>query len=207
MEIREFVSVHECIVEPYASIDSIESRLLSFGYVVVMEGDRFLGLVSARDIVEKGHNLAIDCIVPRPSLAPDEKIDAVVRRMLDSGESIFPVQNGQGRYIGSVELARILIRLWEIAHLDIQIQWHDSPGSREVEAQKELFSMELFHNTRNPIQAILSASEMLGNTSEEMEKQALLNAIKSNALALNTLITRLFEEYFEHGKASGLSLH
>jgi len=62
---------------------------------------------------------------------------------------------------------------------------------------KASFSSDLFHNTRNQLQAIVSAVDMLRMAPGSFETEMLLKSIESNARLLDELITTIHASHFD----------
>jgi len=198
MKILDLVNRDEVAIDPYASIASIEAELIRNAYVVLRDGGgTFVGILTPSDVLEKGHNLAIDCLTERPLIKGDEDAEKVMNMMLDRGILVLPVGDARGAYLGSVQVTTMLQRIWDITKQNISINWVNIVEEPGMERHKDNFSMELFHNTRNPIQAIVSAVDMLRASPGDFETKLLLNAIDSNARILDALVIKLYSFHFE----------
>ena len=80
--------------------------------------------------------------------------------MLSEGLQVVPVVDEEAAYIGSVQTSQILRRILEITKRADEVKWVNVVGDASFENTKNSFSSELFHNTRNQLQAILSAVDM-----------------------------------------------
>jgi signal transduction histidine kinase len=91
----------------------------------------------------------------------------------------------------------VLRRVLEITKRTDEVKWINMVGDAGFEDTKTSFSSELFHNTRNQLQAILSAVDMLRAAPGAFETQMLLKAIESNARVLDELITTIHSSHFD----------
>ena len=91
---------------PYAGIESIEKRLRDNSFLVVLDGDSFLGILTPSDIIESPHQLVIDCVHDRPCVDPDQDIESVLMLMKEARNSVLPVFKGD-EFIGVVTQAAI----------------------------------------------------------------------------------------------------
>lgn len=199
MKIAELVNHCEVVVQPYDSINSIEKELVSNFYLIVKDNNRFMGILTLADVLISGHNLVVDCYSEKPLINGNEDAENVLKKMLNEKILVLPVIDDNGEYIGSVQLNMIFKQIWELTKSSVEINWTNVISNDETENRKHSFSMELFHNSRNPVQGILSSANMLRHSPGELEAEVLLKTIESNARILDSLITKLYEIHFnEH---------
>jgi predicted transcriptional regulator len=199
MRIGDLVSNDEVCVSPFTSVDAVEGKILERGYLVIKDQGKFIGILTADDVLSSGHNLVIDCCRKKPLVKADEEAERVMRRMLSEGLQVVPVVDEEAAYIGSVQTSQILRRILEITKRTDEIKWVNVVGDASFENTKNHFSSELFHNTRNQLQAILSAVDMLRAAPGAFETQLLLESIESNARMLDELITTIHSSNFDRG--------
>jgi FOG: CBS domain len=197
MKIREFVNRNEATVCPFDSIVAIEDKLLKNSYVVIKDRERFVGILTSDDVLETGHNLVIDCYSKKELIDGDEEADKVLNKMLMNGNVVLPVVDRRGVYLGSVQAISVFRQIWTITKQEININWVNVVSDATDGKERNAFSSELFHNTRNPVQVILSAVDLLRNSADELERNMLLNSIESNARLLDAIITKLYSFHFE----------
>jgi predicted transcriptional regulator len=197
MKIRDLVNKHEKIVNPFSSINSIEEDLIRESYLVIKEDERFVGILTMADVLASGHNLVIDCYSEKPLVNSDEDAENVMNQMLLKKFSVVPVVDIENKYIGCAHVNTILSQIWEITKQQVSINWIDVTDPSQTETGKRVFSSELFHNTKNPIQVILSAADMLLSDASTFQSKMLLKSIESNARLLDALITKLYTVHFE----------
>jgi len=196
MTIGDLVSHDEAYVQPFASLGAVEGKLMERGYVVIMDQGKFVGLLTAVDALSSGHNLVIDCYKEKPLIKADEDAERVMVRMLREGFQVLPVVDDKAAYLGSVQTSQVLRRVLDITKQTTEARWVNVIGDASFENAKERFSSELFHNTRNQIQAIMSAVDMLRARPGAFETKILLKSIESNAKLLDELITSLSSSHF-----------
>jgi len=197
MKIRELVNQNEKIIQPFTSIASIENDLINNFYLVIKDGLKFIGLLTPSDVVASGHNLVVDCYSEKQPVNENEEAENVMNIMLKKGLLVAPVFDNCNNYLGSVQINTMLQKVWDITKQNVSINWINVVDSRDTDNIKQEFSSELFHNTRNPVQVILSAVDMIRSDPDNFERKMLLCSIESNARLLDTLITKLYMFYFE----------
>ncbi len=197
MKIRELANRNEVVIRPYASIGSIEDELIRNAYMVIKDGDKFIGILTPSDVLASGHNLVIDCYTDKPSVNENEDTESVMNMMLEQGLLVMPVITDDNKYLGSIQISTMLEKIWDITKQNVSINWINVLDDGEAEKNKQEFSSELFHNTRNPVQVILSAVDMLRSSPGDFETKMLLSSIESSAKLLDALITKLYSFHFD----------
>jgi predicted transcriptional regulator len=199
MKISELVNRNEVVVRPYTSIGSIEKELIGNAYIVIKDEDRFIGILTPFDVIASGHNLAIDCYSEKTPINGNEDAEEVMNYMLVRGIMVLPVVDDGNTYLGSIQIKTMLQKIWDIMKPNVNINWINVMDDGEAEKSKQEFSSELFHNTRNPVQVILSAVDMLRTGHDSFETKILLSSIESSARLLDTIITKLYSFHFDSG--------
>ncbi len=67
-------------IGPHDSVASVEGRLLRDRFLVVKDGDDYVGLLTVSDTVAKPHTLAVDCIRAKPDSDYSESLEEVLRK-------------------------------------------------------------------------------------------------------------------------------
>ncbi|MFH2059459.1 MAG: ATP-binding protein [Pseudomonadota bacterium] len=78
-------------VDPLSGTNIIKKDLLDNGFIVVLDGGNYKGILTPKDIIKSPRNLVLDCIQARPVIQHDQQIDVVLNLMKDSGFVILPV--------------------------------------------------------------------------------------------------------------------
>ncbi|MBU1858240.1 MAG: PAS domain S-box protein, partial [Verrucomicrobia bacterium] len=91
MQINSLVRHDYHTVEPNQGVASCEEKLRIHGFLIVMDGATFKGILTSDDIVRTGHTLVIDCLRPKPSVQPSATIQTVRQLMKDNGVNVLPV--------------------------------------------------------------------------------------------------------------------
>ena len=199
MKIADLINTNEAVVPPFSSISSVQDLLIEHWYLVVKNENEFMGILTLEDVLANGHNLVIDCLSEKQSFDKDEEAGMVLQRMIENRLSAAPVFTGGNEYIGSILTSTLLSKMWEISKQNVTINFANAfvPGNNDKK-----FLAELFHNTRNPIQVIISAADMLKEDTDTIERKMLFKAIENNARILNEIIEKL---YTAHCLASPIS--
>ena len=78
MRIGDLVSNDEACVSPFTSVDAVEKKILERGYLVIKDQGKFIGILTADDVLSSGHNLVIDCYKKKPLVKADEDAEQVM---------------------------------------------------------------------------------------------------------------------------------
>lgn len=94
------------VTKPYAAIASIEKRLLRNSFVVVLNRNNFVGVLTSDDIVKSPRRLVIDCLHDKPRVDHEQDIESAMKLMKESQNSVLPVFKAR-EFIGVVTQADI----------------------------------------------------------------------------------------------------
>lgn len=198
MKIKYVVNKSFAHTQPFESILRIEERLIQFGYLVVIdENEKYKGLVTINDVLEKQHNLVIDCISNITGVSEEEDISTALDLMYDKKINILPVFSSSNSFIGIITLTQLLEELSKYQNQSNNICINNIVGNNDLERAKQLFINQLFHNTKNPIQVILSSLDLLKETTKKKEIDILHNNIRSSIKKIDDLVDKLYSEYYQ----------
>ena len=91
MRVRQFTKHDFVTAGPFAGIHELKKLLLNSSAIVIMDNDRFIGVLTPNDIVRKPHLLAIDCLQPKSQISPNLNIDSALLIMADENTDVLPV--------------------------------------------------------------------------------------------------------------------
>jgi two-component system sensor histidine kinase/response regulator len=112
MKIKHFVQKTFVTVDAYAGIDSVEKRLRDNSFLVVLDEESFIGILTPIDIIESPHKLVIDCLHEKPRIDCEQDIESVLAVMKESRNYVLPVFEGNV-FIGLVLQTTITDFLFE----------------------------------------------------------------------------------------------
>lgn len=196
MIMKDLLNKNEAIVEPFDSVHSAEKALLEKGYVAVKDGAKFKGIVTQADVIRAGHDLVIDCIMPRSPVREIDDVKDVFNKMKKASISICPVVNYRGDYLGSVTADQIEKELPKIAKRPPKVKIKKVLSVRDIENNKEACLNELSHKLKNPIQIIFSSLNLFKSTESKTEQAVLMESIYASTRQIDELVNRLFDEFF-----------
>ena len=89
-----------------AAVASIEKRLLENGFLVVLDQDRFRGIVTPLDIVRSPRGLVGDCVRRMPRLNYDDEVESALVLLRKGPHSALPVFR-EHEFVGVITSADI----------------------------------------------------------------------------------------------------
>jgi CBS domain-containing protein len=89
-------------IQPYSGTQAIKNNLIRHSVLVVQDEDhKHLGILTPLDIIQRPHNLVIDCLSSKPSLSPESSIETALQIMKEKQADVLPVHK-QGQFEGLV---------------------------------------------------------------------------------------------------------
>lgn len=195
MNASSLINRDERVVSPYDSVESAEDDLLRNGYLVVKDKGEFIGIVIQSDVLALGHELVIDCVTPKPSIAGDVVIEEAARVMMEARIPYLPVTDSGGAYLGCVSHDRIFMELSSIRCAPVNMTITNIIGGASAEESKESFINQLTHHLKNPLQVIRSSVSLVRETKGDREKNILLDSIDTSVRNIDEIINNLLSEY------------
>jgi CBS domain-containing protein len=104
MNIESLIETDLPSVYAYASTEVVKKKLVE-EYTcmkVIDEDDRFLGLITAKDIFRHPYHLVIDCLWDKPTLQPKHTIYEAIRIMIQRGEDAAHVFTENNEFLGAI---------------------------------------------------------------------------------------------------------
>lgn len=198
MKIKHFVTRTRIFTRPYASIAEIEERLLRDGHLVVLDEDgNYVGLITPEAVLKKRHNLVIDCLAESAGIEDYKEVRDALNRMLEERVHVLPVFSNERVFLGTVSLSGLLQELHNIENGETGVIFQNIIGPTEIEDAKSLFIKQMFHNVKNPLQAVLSSVQILAETKNPQDKGVLMKCIESNIHKVDTLLETLYAQYHD----------
>lgn len=172
-------------------------RLSTEGFLPVVSGGRFVGILTQSDALCGEGDLVGDRLRPVPHYHCDDKLSDVVEVLLSTGFPALPVFDPEETFLGVVTLKIVFRMVTDMAPSLIKVTILNVQGSDDFEAVKSTFLSNLFHHTKNPIQKILSTVSMLKEDHSERERQFFCSVIETNAKQLDLTINCLAATAFQ----------
>ncbi len=111
MNIAALITKQYLTVDAYVEACNARILLQIQDAVVVMDGDRAIGILTAMDVALKPEGLVVECFRYRPPVDFTDTLSTVLDRMVASGDTTLPV-NRQGSFYGLIKQSTILAHLY-----------------------------------------------------------------------------------------------
>jgi len=158
MEARHFLSGNYPCADPYQGLRSVEEAFQENGYVVVMESNRFLGVLTPADVIKHPHRLVIDCITEKEWVRDDDALSVVFEKLGRSHSPALPVCK-EGQFVGIIEQGELIGKLKE----ELDRLYKALNRSQNLRTS---FLNNLSHEIRTPLNTFLGFLELVSRVSE-----------------------------------------
>ena len=161
MSIKQLVNIDYAILDAYDGVlwarqsDSIESG------IVILEQDRPIGVLTASDLARKQHQIIIDCLTLKPSVAREDQIADVLEIMDSSGHNVLMVYDDKN-FVGT------------ISKNDITHHIRTSLGQQKLKVQSAA------HDLKNPLASIKMITRMLQENLKLAENRELVDYLEQS---------------------------
>ena len=106
MTVKELLRQDYSTIEPNIGVRSVEDQLVQHGFLVVIRGESFVGILTSADVLEYSHNLVMDCLREMPKIEVTSDLEPVLTQMKESHFSVLPVFR-ETTFIGVITLEDI----------------------------------------------------------------------------------------------------
>lgn len=169
MSIKQLVNVDYAILDAYDGVlwarqsDSIESG------IVILEQDRPIGVLTASDLARKQHQIIIDCLTLKPSVAREDRIADVLEIMDRSGHNVLMVYDDKN-FVGT------------ISKNDITHHIRTSLGQQKLKVQSAA------HDLKNPLASIKMITGLLQENLKLAENRELVDYLEQSCVFAQKIV-------------------
>ena len=177
MKIRHLVQKTFETTALYTSIRSVEPRLLKNSFLVVLDQEKFAGILTSDAVVAASHQVVIDCLHKIPQVDCEEQIESALQLMKDTGNFVLPVFES-ANFIGVVTRTVITdYLLGEIQKLNQELEQRVAERTEALRVSEKSFQAIvakgadgiLIMDQEGQLQYINPAAEtLLGRKAEEL---------------------------------------
>ncbi len=213
MKIEYFVKKDYMTIEPLSGINVIKNELLNQKAVVVCDDTEYVGTLTATDILERPHNLVIDCMSKKPQVTTDYTVCKTLKIMKNKSTDVLPVCKNEKFYglIYKNDLVEYLTEYTNELHGIVDVKTQElqeltenleniieekTHELRKLNVTKDKFFSIIAHDLRNPFNLILGFSKILeerANTHTPEKVEKLAKIIKDVSLQTYELLENLLE--------------
>lgn len=176
MEIKEYISGSYPKVTQYEGISSIEERLLENEFLVVVDNEEYVGILTPWDLIKRPHKIVIDCLTIKEPIMADDTIISVFEKFQRNRCLVLPVFHGN-EFLGIVEKNNLINKLKGKVN-----QLYDNLVISQN--LKSSFLNSLSHEIRTPLNGVLGFLELMSDLDVEGFKingESHLDIIKKSA--------------------------
>ena len=197
-ETVEKIIVTDLVTLPaVAPIRAAEELFSNHTCIVVRDDSRFVGLLTPKDLTRK-KTLIGDCMVAKPPIHINDSIDTATRLLIESGYRALPCFGAEECFVGVVTIEHSFEYLCQSLVIDsVPVEVKNIVGEMSLEQTKVEFFGEMSHQTKNPIQVILSAMDLLLSQNLKPDQIRLIASAVRATMQLNSVISELFAKYFQ----------
>jgi len=169
MSIKQLVNIDYAILDAYDGVlwarqsDSIESG------IVILEQDRPIGVLTASDLARKQHQIIIDCLTLKPSVAREDRIADVLEIMDRSGHNVLMVYDDKN-FVGT------------ISKNDITHHIRTSLGQQKLKVQSAA------HDLKNPLASIKMITGLLQENLKLAENRELVDYLEQSCVFAQKIV-------------------
>lgn len=91
MKITNFIKKEFLIAGPFTGVSALKSQLLQNIGVVILENEQFFGVLTLKDLINRPHIIAIDCLSIKSALDPESTIYYALQVMKLENTDVLPV--------------------------------------------------------------------------------------------------------------------
>lgn len=155
MDLKKYMLSTYPTVGPFEGINAITNRLLEYQYLVVIDNDKFYGILTTSDVVERPYKIVADCVTKKETVSLKDSVADIFDKFLLNRSCALPVMNNN-EFVGVVEKVHIAKALKNKV-----VELYDkSLISKRV---KEYYLNNLSHEIRTPLNGIVGLLDILSN--------------------------------------------
>lgn len=157
MDLKKYISETYPTVGPFEGVNSVESRLLKCGYLVILsEENEYLGILIPSDRIIHPHKIVIDCVTKKDKIQFNDSIQSALAKFQKSESVALPVFSEDNTFLGVIEKSHV------ICCLELKVKEFYDKSLISLKA-KTFFLNNLSHEIRTPLNAILGFIEVIDN--------------------------------------------
>lgn len=155
MNLKKYISQTYPTVGPFEGVNAVESRLLGYGYLVVLSEEKeYLGVFIPSDRIIHPHKIVIDCITKKERILINDSVSTVLSKFQKNESVALPVFSEDNTFLGVIEKSHVICCL----ELKVKELYDKSLISHKA---KTFFLNNLSHEIRTPLNAILGFMEVI----------------------------------------------
>ncbi|HEY4789374.1 MAG TPA: ATP-binding protein [Bacteroidales bacterium] len=159
------------VVHPYTGVNVIENILLDKKYIVVRdEQNRFYGILTPFDIIERPHKIVFDCLGKTEKVDASDTIKLAYQKMVNAQRHVLPVFQDDN-FLGIVHIQNIVNSLSnktdsavnKLEETQKELE-EEKAKSQIAEKLKEAFLQNISHELRTPLNGLIGFAEVISSS-------------------------------------------
>ncbi len=174
MGIRKYIRSSYPVIKPYVGVNAIDDMLLLNNYLVVLDNDDFIGILTPNDLIKRPHKIVIDCLTPKKNVSYSDTFAGIFEKFNASNSSALPVFEND-KFIGIIEKEDLIEKL----KAEVQYFYEQSIISNKL---KDSFFRFITHEIRTPLNSILGFIDIISSLDQnQLNNEVYVNTINENA--------------------------
>lgn len=174
MRIECFVKKDYVTTAPFSGINVIKNELLNQKAVVVKDKEEYVGTLTATDILQRPHNLVIDCISKKQKITTNYTVCQAMTVMKEKSTDVLPVYKNSDFY-GLIYKNDLLDYLTnhtnELTEKTKELQ--------KINTTKDSFFSIIAHDLRSPFNTLLGFSSLLQENARDYTQEEIQQMSKN----------------------------
>jgi len=208
MDISKLINKKYVTAKPFDGVAKIRKLLIEDTAVVVVDDDKYIGVLTALDIIKNPHILVVDCLEYKPTVSSEYSIYQTLTLMDKLETNALAVffentiigiilQKDLLRFLSQHEFEvekELLLRTEEFEELNCSIESIVDERTKELNAinnAKDKFFAILAHDLKNPFNIILGFSDLLLMNISKFDKEKIAFQVTQISNAANQTFTLL----------------
>ncbi len=174
MEVTKYMLSSYPKVQPYEGINVVEDRLLNKGYLVVLENNDFVGVLTPGDLIKRPRKIVVDCLTSKENVFHTDTLACIFKKFNTSQSPALPVFR-EDTFLGIIDKENLL------KNFKVEFQ-HLYKQSKISSKMKGSFLQLLSHEIRTPLNSVLGFMDIISNLDQtQFNNETYIDAIYGNA--------------------------
>lgn len=169
-QVGNFVQKSFQTTHPYVGVNLIRKKLITHSAIVVFEEENndYLGVLTPLDIIQRQHNLVIDCLIKKPMLQYDNDIENALETMHKQNAEVLPLGK-QNKFEG------LIFKNDLVAYLSSQnIKQQEQIQQDDEEIKKSERILNAMYNSTHSVRFLISPDYLILFFNKPANKKAIL---------------------------------
>ena len=206
MKIEYFVKKDYMTTDPFSGINVVKNELLNQKAVVVRDKEKYVGTLTATDILQRPHNLVIDCMSEKQQITINYTAWQTLQAMNEKSTDVLPVYKNDNFYglVYKSDLLEYLTEYTNELHEKVDKKTKElkeltenlenlviekTQELQKLNTTKDKFFSIIAHDLKSPFNVILGFSSIL----QENAKNYTHEEIEQMSKNINTVSRQTYE--------------